>query len=95
MKKTIITFAAILTLGAASLLTSCAGNTMTGGNSTEKPTQSTTENITEKPTETNIIDEAESKLEDMSEEATHGVDDGSFGGHSSRGGDRTLFPKGK
>ncbi len=92
MKKAIISIAATLLLGASALLTSCAGNTAAGtnngGSDTNKPAASESET-------NSIMDEAESKLEDMSEDATHGVDDGSMGGDSSRGGDSTMFPRGK
>jgi len=58
------------------------------------PTETATEAVTEKVTDS-ILDEAESRLEDMSEDATHGVEDSTPGGHSTRGGNRTLFPRGK
>ena len=67
MKKIIITLAAALALTLSSMLASCTGNTMSDGNTTDNPSSSTTEG-------TNIIDGAESKLEDMSEDATHGVE---------------------
>ena len=95
MKKTIITIAAVLTLGATSLLASCTANTMGDGNSTDSGAQSATETATENNSGNNIVDDAESIIEDMSENATHGVDDGSFGGQSARGDGRTLFPRGK
>ena len=95
MKKTIITIAAVLTLGAASLLASCTANTMGDGNSTDSGAQSATETATENNTGDNIVGDAESIKEDMSEDATHGVDDGTFGGQSTRGDGRALFPRGK
>jgi predicted small secreted protein len=95
MKKTIITIAAVLTLGATSLLASCTANTMTDGNSTDSGAQSATETANENNSGNNIVDDAESIIEDMSENATHGVDDGSFGGQSTRGDGRALFPRGK
>ncbi len=91
MKKIIITAVAVCVLGAASLLSSCAGNTMTGGTDTSKPSESATEN----GTGGNIVDDAESIIEDMSEDATHGVSDGTPGGTTTRGSDRTIFPRGK
>ena len=95
MKKTIITIAAVLTLGATSLLASCTANTMTDGNSTDSGAQSATETANENNSGNNIVDDAESIIEDMSENATHGVDDGTFGGQSTRGDGRALFPRGK
>lgn len=95
MKKTIITIAAVLTLGATSLLASCTANTMGDGNSTDSGAQSATETATENNSGNNIVDDAESIIEDMSENATHGVDDGTFGGQSTRGDGRALFPRGK
>ena len=95
MKKTIITIAAVLTLGATSLLASCTANTMGDGNSTDSGAQSATETATENNSGNNIVDDAESIIDDMSENATHGVDDGTFGGQSTRGDGRALFPRGK
>ncbi len=96
MKKIIIMIVTLLSMSA--LLASCTGNTVTDGSTNDKTSSSTTENVTENMTEGNtgnIIDEAESRLEDMSENATHGENDGTPGGDSTRGGDRTLFPRGK
>ncbi|MGM9644994.1 MAG: hypothetical protein ACI3X1_07905 [Eubacteriales bacterium] len=95
MKKTIITIAAVLTLGAASLLASCTANTMTDGNSTDSGAQSATETATENNTGNNIVDDAESIIEDMSEDATHGADDGTIGDQPIRGEGRARFPRGK
>ncbi len=88
MKKTIITLTAVCVLGAASLLSSCTGNTVTDGD-TDMPSES----VSDKETDNNIIDDAESKLEDMSEDATHGTEDGTPGA-SSRGGSG-FVPRGK
>ncbi len=97
MKKIIILIAALLSMSA--MLVSCTGNTVTDGNTTEKPSSSSdekaTEGMSEDKTGDNIIDDAKNRLEEMSEDATHGIDDGSFGGDSTRGGSRTLFPRGK
>ncbi len=91
MKKIILTFSLVLILSLSILLTACGGNAMTDGNGdTNNPSSTATEKATD-----NIIDDAESKIEDMSEDATHGVEDGTPGGHSSRGGSRTLIPRGK
>ena len=94
MKKTIITLALALTLSASALLVSCGGNTATGGNA---ETNGTTSNgTTQTETDKNIIDDAESMMENASEQATHGVNDGTPGGHSTRGGARMpLMPRGK
>ncbi len=87
MKKIIIMIITVISLSA--MLASCTGNTVTDGNTNEKPSSSQgTEKATEKMTDGNIIDEAESRLEDMSEDATHGVEDGTMGGDSTRGGIR-------
>ncbi len=87
MKKIIITLTAVCMLGAASLLSSCTGNAMT-----DSGTNMPSESAGDKETDNNIIDDAESKLEEMSEDATHGVEDG-MPGNSSRGG--SFMPRGK
>ena len=94
MKKIIIAFSLVLVLALSVSLVACGGNTMTEENTTGKPTSTATETTTEKATNS-IIGGAESELEDMSEDATHGVENGTPGGQSSRGGNRTLFPRGK
>ena len=101
MKKAVITLALVLTLGASGVLASCTSNAMSDGTGTESGTK--TETVTSAPKETSTegketgTSEAESKMEDMSEHATHGVDDGTPGGHSTRGGARRmpLVPRGK
>ena len=95
MKKTIITLALALTLCASAALTSCGGNTATGGNADGNGTTSGTTQATE--TDKNIIDDAESMIEDASERATHGYDDGTPGGNSARdfGPRDRMFPRGK
>lgn len=94
MKKIVIAFSLVLMLALSLLLVACGGNTMAEGETTGNPSSTATETNTEKTTG-NIIDDAESELEDMSENATHGVENGTPGGQSSRGGNRTLFPRGK
>lgn len=96
MKKIIITLALALTLCASAALVSCGGNTATGGNADTSGTTSGTTQATE--TDKNIIDEAESMMDDAKENATHGYDDGAPGGNSARdfGGPRDrVFPRGK
>ena len=108
MKKIIIAFSLVLMLTLSVLLVACGNNNM-NGETTNKPSGTNTETTTDMFHETetvseretvietvteSILDEAESKLEDMSEDATHGVED-STGGHSTRGGKRTLIPRGK
>ena len=93
MKKTLITLALTLTLSLSALLTSCGGNTATGGTADGNGTTSGTTAQTE--SDKNIIDEAESMIGDAGENATHGTEDGTPGGHSARGGDRHLFGRGK
>ena len=97
MKKLFIMIVTVLSMSA--MFVSCTGNTATGGNMTDSGSQSATESATETANENgsgdNIVGDAESIIEDMSEDATHGVDDGSFGGQSARGDGRTLFPRGK
>ena len=100
MKKAVITLALVLALGTSGVLASCTANTTTDGNGngtgTETSTAAPKETSTEGNGTGNIIDEAESKMEDMSEHATHGVEDGTPGGHSTRGGARMpLIPRGK
>ena len=98
MKKAVITLALVLALGTSGVLASCTANTTTGGNGNSTGTGSSapTETSTEGNGSGNIIDDAESKMEDMSEHATHGVTDETPGGHSSRGGARMpLMPRGK
>lgn len=98
MKKALITLALVLSLCMSGVLASCTANTMTDGNgaSTGTATTAPKETSTEGNGTGNIIDEAESKMGDMSEHATHGVEDGTPGGHSSRGGARMpLMPRGK
>ena len=95
MKKTLITLALTVALSASALLVSCGGNTATDGNATESTTAQTTEKA---ETEKDIIDGAESMIDDARrgiEDSTHGVYDGFPGGHSSRGGNMHLFPRGK
>ncbi len=92
MKKGIITLIAVAVLSTCTLLASCGSNSAMGnGNNNETPSQSTTENGTDK----NIVDDVESIIGDAAEDATHGETDGIPGGHSQRGGNRTLFPRGK
>lgn len=93
MKKTLITLALTLSLSLSALLTSCGGNTATGGTAGDNGSSSGTTAQTE--TDKNVIDEAESMMGDAGENATHGVEDGTPGGHSARGGDRHLIPRGK
>ena len=96
MKKAVITLALVLALGTSGVLASCTANTTTGGNATDTGSSAPTETSTEGNGSGNIIDDAESKMEDMSEHATHGVTDETPGGHSSRGGARMpLMPRGK
>jgi hypothetical protein len=96
MKKAVITLALVLALGTSGILASCTANTVTDGNGTDTSTTAPKETSTEGKGTGNVIDEAESKMEDMSEHATHGVEDGTPGGHSSRGGARMpLMPRGK
>lgn len=94
MKKAIITLALVLALGTSGILASCTANTMTDGNGTGTETSTTApkETSTEGKGTGSATNEAESKLEDMSEHATHGTDDGTPGGHSSRGGARMPLP---
>lgn len=93
MKKILITLALITALSTSAILTSCGGNTATGGNADGNGTTSGTSSQTE--SDKNIIDEAESMMGNAGENATHGTEDGTPGGHSARGGDRHLFPRGK
>ena len=108
MKKIIIAISLVLVLAMGILLVACGKNNMTD-EGTNKPSSTNTETVTDMFHETetvseretvvetvtdSLLDEAESKLEEMSEDATHGVED-STGGHSTRGGKRTLIPRGK
>ena len=107
MKKIIIAISLVLVLAMSVLLVACGNNTTE--ESTNKPSGTNTETVTDMFHETetvseretvvetvtdSLLDEVESKLEEMSEDATHGVED-STGGHSTRGGKRTLIPRGK
>ena len=98
MKKAVITLALVLALGTSGVLASCTANTTTDGNGAGNGTSTGTATTAPQETSTegngtgNVIDEAESKMEDMSEHATHGVEDGTPGGHSTRGGARHLPP---
>ena len=98
MKKAVITLALVLALGTSGALVSCTANTNTdeSGTGTNTSTTMPSETSTDGKGTGNVIDDAESKLEDMSEHATHGVTDETPGGHSSRGGARMpLMPRGK
>ena len=93
MKKAVITLALVLALGTSGILASCTANTMTDETGTTGTvTTAPKETSTEGKGTGSIIDEAESKMEDMSEHATHGTTDGTPGGHSTRGGARMPLP---
>ncbi len=95
MKKALITLALTVALSASALLTSCGGNTATGGTAGDNGTTSGTSQQTE--TDKNIVDEAESMIGDAGENATHGYEDGTPGGDSARndGHSRHFMPRGK
>ncbi len=100
MKKAVITLALVLSLCTSTVLASCTANTTTGGNGDGNGSGTETSAPKETSSEGNgtgsVIDEAESKMGDMSEHATHGVEDGTPGGHSTRGGAHMpLIPRGK